>query len=195
MKGLLTHDKGNTFKVIKQVLEDMGYSVYTEVLNANQFGVPQRRERIYIVAILDNQEPFEFPIPLNTPTTLGDVLEDVVDDKYTLSDKLWGWLEAKKARHMAKGSSFGHTVFTNTSPFTNTITARYYKDGAEALVAQQDKNPRKLTPREIARLQGFPEDFKIVVSNTQVYKQFGNSVAVPVVESIASNIYKHLQNS
>lgn len=97
-------------------------------------------------------------------------------------------------KHRIKGNGFGYTLFNEYSPYTNTLSARYYKDGSEILIEQEGKNPRKLTPREAARLQGFPENYIIPVSNTQSYKQFGNSVAVPVINAIANNIIKVLDN-
>ena len=193
VKGFKNHDKGNTFKVVKNSLEDMGYKVYAKVLNAKDFGVPQNRERIYIVAFLDEKTEFEFPVECNIKTKLGDILLDEVDDKYTISDKLWAGHQRRKREHKAKGNGFGYSMFNNESEYTSTMSARYYKDGSEILIEQMDKNPRKITPREAARLQGFPDSFKIPVSDTQSYKQFGNSVAVPVIEAIAKNIYKVLK--
>jgi len=192
VKGFKNHDKGNTFKVVKKSLEDLGYKVFAEVLNAKYFGVPQNRERIYIVGFLDNDIKFEFPKPLNQEIKLGDILEDEVDEKYTISDKLWAGHQRRKLEHKAKGNGFGYSIFNKESPYTSTISARYYKDGSEILIEQKDKNPRKLSPREAGRLQGFPEEFKIVVSDTQAYKQFGNSVAVPVIEALARSIFKEI---
>ncbi len=192
VKGFRNHDKGNTFKVVKKTLEDLGYKVFAEVLNAKHFGVPQNRERIYIIGFLDHDVNFEFPNPLNKEVKLGDILEDKVDDKYTISDKLWAGHQRRKIEHKAKGNGFGYCIFNEESPYTSTISARYYKDGSEILIEQKDKNPRKLSPKEAGRLQGFPEDFKIVVSDTQAYRQFGNSVAVPVIDALAKNIFKEI---
>ncbi|MDQ7085707.1 MAG: DNA cytosine methyltransferase [Sulfurovum sp.] len=192
VKGFRNHDKGNTFKVVKKTLEDLGYKVFAEVLNAKHFGVPQNRERIYIIGFFNNDVNFEFPKPLNKEINLGDILEDKVDDKYTISDKLWAGHQRRKLAHKAKGNGFGYSIFNEKSPYTSTISARYYKDGSEILIEQKDKNPRKLSPKEAGRLQGFPKNFKIVVSDTQAYKQFGNSVAVPVIEALARNIFKSL---
>jgi len=193
VKGFKNHDKGNTFKVVKKTLEDLGYKVFAEVLNAKYFGVPQNRERIYIIGFLDKDVNFTFPKPLNKEIKLGDILEDKVDEKYTISDKLWAGHQRRKLEHKAKGNGFGYSMFNKESPYTSTISARYYKDGSEILIEQKDKNPRKLSPREAGRLQGFPEDFKIVVSDTQAYRQFGNSVAVPVIEALARNIFKEIK--
>ena len=120
-------------------------------------------------------------------------MEKEVPDKYTISDKLWNRHQRRKSEHREKGNGFGYSLFNEDSPYTNTISARYYKDGSEILIEQKGKNPRKLTPREAARLQGFPENFIIPVSDTQAYKQFGNSVAVPVINAIAQQIIEILE--
>jgi DNA (cytosine-5)-methyltransferase 1 len=192
VKGFKNHDKGNTFRVVKETLEELGYRVFSEVLNAKNFGVPQNRERIYIIAFLDHTIEFEFPKPLEKNVKLGDILEKKVDIKYTISDKLWEGHQRRKLEHKKKGNGFGYCMFNEKSEYTSTISARYYKDGSEILIEQKDKNPRKLSPREAGRLQGFPDDFQIVVSDTQAYKQFGNSVAVPVIRELAKVIYSHL---
>ena len=192
VKGFRNHDKGNTFKVVKETLEELGYRVFSEVLNAKHFGVPQNRERIYIIAFLDHSINFTFPKSLEKSVKLGDILEEKVDEKYTISDKLWAGHQRRKKEHKAKGNGFGYSIFTEQSEYTSTISARYYKDGSEILIEQKDKNPRKLSPREAGRLQGFPDDFKITVSDTQAYKQFGNSVAVPVIKALAKEIFREL---
>ena len=196
VKNLVGHDKGRTFATIRKTLEDMDYEVYHQVFPAKDFGVPQNRERIYIVGFDKNQvknyQDFEYPVPPKTPTRVGDILEKNVDDKYTLSDKLWQGHQRRKIDNAAAGKGFGYGLFNEDSPYTNTISARYYKDGSEILIEQKGKNPRKITPREASRLQGFPNDFIIPVSDTQAYKQFGNSVAVPVIHAIAENIIKIL---
>ena len=122
---------------------------------------------------------------------MADVLEPTVDPKYTLSDKLWAYLQAYAAKHKAKGNGFGYGI-AKPDGITRTLSARYYKDGSEILIEQEGKNPRRLTPRECARLQGFPEYFKIVVSDGQAYKQFGNSVVVPLIENIAELVSKKM---
>lgn len=194
VKGFKSHDKGNTYKVVKQTLEGLGYKVFADVLNAKNFGVPQNRERIYIVAFLDEDNKYDINFDfeklkdIKKETTLGSILEENVDDKYTISDKLWAGHQRRKLEHKAKGNGFGYCMFNEKSKYTSTISARYYKDGSEILIEQKDKNPRKLTPKEASMLQGFPSDFKIVVSDTQAYRQFGNSVAVPVIEELAKNI-------
>lgn len=192
VKRFKTHDKGNTFNVVKSVLEEMGYEVHAKILNARDFGVPQNRERIYIVAFL-GETNFEFPAPLGVITRLGDILESKVDDKYTISDRLWEGHQRRKKEHAEKGYGFGYSLFNEDSVYTSTISARYYKDGSEILIEQKGKNPRKLTPREAARLQGYPDDFVIPVSDAQAYKQFGNSVAVPVINAIAKNVVMEMK--
>lgn len=192
VKGLLSHDKGNTFATIKKVLEeDLGYRVTYKVHNAKDYGVPQNRQRIYIVALKDDYD-FDFAEAPNIPVKVGDILEKKVDDKYTISDKLWAGALRRKKEHKAKGNGFGYSLFNAESPYTSTISARYYKDGSEVLIEQKGKNPRKLTPREAARLQGFPESFVIPVSDVQAYKQFGNAVAVPAIRSVAVQLAPYL---
>ena len=189
VKGLINHDKGNTFANIRNVLHEMGYKIFFKVLNAKDFGVPQNRERIYIVCFKDNNIDFKFPEPPKVITSVGSILEKKVHPKYTLSDRLWLGHQRRKEDHKNKGNGFGYSLFNDTSEYTSTISARYYKDGSEILINQGNGiNPRKITPREASRLQGFPDNFKIVVSDIQAYKQFGNSVSVPVIEAIAQNI-------
>lgn len=189
VKNLKSHNKGQTFSVIKRTLEDLGYAVYDNIFKAKDFGIPQNRERIYIVGFDRNSVPnyatFEFPNPPKTQVSVGDVLEKNVSEKYTISDALWEGHKRRKIENKKNGKGFGYSLFDAESPYTNTISARYYKDGSEILIRQDGKNPRKITPREASRLQGFPEEFIIPVSDTQAYKQFGNSVAVPVINAIA----------
>ena len=135
---------------------------------------------------------FEFPEPSEIKTKLGNILEKNVSDKHTISDKLWAGHKRRKKEHREKGNGFGYSLFDENSEYTNTISARYYKDGSEILIKQRSKNPRKLTPREAARLQGFPESFVIPVSDTQAYKQFGNAVPVKVIDALAKNIVPRL---
>ena len=193
VKGFAKHDQGNTMRIVTRTLEQLGYNVSSAILNAKNFGLPQNRERIYIVGLrrdVFGPTPFTFPKAPNIATRLGDILEARVDPKYTLSDALWAGHLRRKAEHERKGNGFGYSLFTASSPYTSTISARYYKDGSEILIGQQNKNPRKLTPREAARLQGFPDSFQIPVSDVQAYKQFGNSVAIPVVRAIAKRMLK-----
>lgn len=199
VKNLKSHDKGRTFKVIETTLKKLNYDVQTILFKAKDFGVPQNRERIYIVGFakdkVSNYKDFSFPTPSCPKTSVGDILELNVDDKYTISNALWQGHQRRKTEHKEKGNGFGYSLFNENSPYTNTISARYYKDGSEILIEQAEKNPRKITPREAARLQGFPENYIIPVSDTQSYKQFGNSVAVPVIFAIAKEIISILDNS
>ena len=232
VKQLKGHDKGKTLSTIMDILtgandpelpagielseevrESLGtklnYDVDFRVLSSNNFGVPQKRERIYIIGFnkdkLTNYEIGGAKTILDklaskrSKTSLGDILEEnsSVDDKYTISDKLWEGHQRRLLEHRAKGNGFGYSLFNTDSPYCNTISARYYKDGSEILIDQSDigKNPRKLTPRECARIQGFPETFNIdAVSDPQIYKQFGNSVSVPVIDSLAKEMIAVLSN-
>ena len=194
VKGLLSHDKGNTFRVMRDILEKkLDYKIYYKVLNAKDFGVPQNRERIIIVGFKNHNINFEFPEPTGEKTKLGDILEKNVDSKYTISDKIWASHQRRKEHHIAKGNGFGYSLFNEDSEYTSTISARYYKDGSEILVEQKNANPRRLTPREAARLQGFPDDFKLVVSDMQCYKQFGNSVPTKMIEAVANKVIEALK--
>ena len=195
VKNLVSHDKKRTFKIITETLTGLGYSIHYKVLDAKYY-VPQHRERIIIVGfnkeIFNEKEQFKFPKPKDVELRIKDILEPVVDDKYTLSDKLWNYLQEYKKKHRARGNGFGFGL-TNLNGVSRTLSARYYKDGAEILIPQEDRNPRRLTPRECARLQGFPDTFEIPVSDNQGYKQFGNSVAVPLMQAIGRNIIKELR--
>lgn len=195
VKGLTNHDKGKTFETMKDILENkLNYKIFYKVLNAKDYGVPQNRERIIIVGFKNKKAKFEFPKPFETKVKLGDILEEDVDSKYTISDKIWASHQARKEKHKSKGNGFGYCLFNEKSEYTSTISARYYKDGAEILVEQKNKNPRKLTPREAARLQGFPDDFKLVVSDLQCYKQFGNSVPTKMIGAVAEEIINTLKS-
>lgn len=195
VKNLVSHDKGRTFKVIRKTLEELNYTIFSKVLDGKHF-VPQHRERIIIVGFqrdfFKTLPAYEFPeLPLPT-AKLKDILEAEVDEKYTLSDKLWSYLQNYAKKHKAKGNGFGFGM-PDVNGITRTLSARYYKDGSEILLAQEDKNPRRLTPRECARLQGFPDSFLIPVSNNQAYRQFGNSVTVPLIEAVAKSIKPYLE--
>lgn len=210
VKNLVSHDKGNTFKVILRTLrEELGFDVHYRVIDASHF-VPQHRERILIVgfreptgfswdalqlpetgptlsSILHPENGSELPQP---PYTHG--AKAAVHDKYVLTDKLWAYLQAYAEKHRAAGNGFGFGLVTPEQT-ARTLSARYYKDGSEILVSRgKNKNPRRLTPRECARLMGFPDDFKIPVSDTQAYRQFGNSVAVPVIREVARIMRPHV---
>ena len=194
VKNLKGHDKGNTFRVILKVLrEELGYDVHYKVVDASSV-VPQHRERIFIVGFRKPMD-FEFPKLIGKRPKLGDVLEKKVDSKYTLLDGTWKSLQRHKEKHRAKGNGFGYNLVDKTK-IAATLSARYYKDGAEILIDQGErKNPRKLTPRECARIMGFSEKFKIRVSDNQAYRQFGNSVVVPVVTEIARTMIKVLKEN
>lgn len=196
VRNLLSHNNGHTYEVIENTLAGLDYKVNLLVYKAKDFGVPQNRERIYIVGFdkraVTNYNSFVRPIPPCPKTSVGDILEKNVDEKYTISDELWQGHQRRKAENKKNGKGFGYSIFDENSPYTNTISARYYKDGSEILINQVNNNPRKLTPREVARLQGFPDNYIIPVSDTQAYKQFGNSVAVPVIYAIAKEMLKVL---
>ena len=196
VKNLCSHDKGRTFKVIQESLEELNYKVFYKILDG-KFYVPQHRERIVIVGFdmerYGNVEGFNFEFePVEKLPVVLDILEKDVADKYTLSDKLWIYLQNYAAKHKEAGNGFGYGI-APLDGITRTISARYYKDGSEILIAQPGKNPRRLTPRECARLQGFPDSFKIPVSDTQAYKQFGNSVVVPLMEQVAKKVVAKLE--
>ena len=174
-----------------KVLDDLEYTVYDPIIDAKGF-VPQHRERIYIVGFRKPRK-FDFPaIPAEGPS-LRTILQAEVESKYTLTDNLWKYLQKYAEKHKALGNGFGFGL-ANLDSYSRTLSARYYKDGSEILIPQEGKNPRRLTPRECARLQGFPETFKIVVSDTAAYKQFGNSVSVPVIRAVAKNLVKALKS-
>lgn len=236
VRGLKNHDHGNTLKVILATLEELGYNYSYEILNAKYFGLPQNRERLFIIAWrkdLIDVENFHFPYGIDPKgekiydksklkegtlaTKVSDIFEpeDSIDPKFTISDKLWRGHQLRKARNRANGKGFGYSLFNGDSTYTSTISARYWKDGSEILLDQSDKglNPRKLTPVEAGRLQGYriighgwehPEcasnrnyndknlEYKIVVTKKEAYHQFGNSVAIPVIRALAEEIKKQL---
>lgn len=191
VKNLKGHDGGKTFEIIYRTLtEALGYTVYYKIIDAQGL-VPQHRERIFFVGFRERRY-FDFPhFPAKGPK-LGSILEPNPDPKYTLSDHLWTYLQNYAAKHRAAGNGFGFGLVTERDT-SRTLSARYHKDGSEILIAQNGKNPRRLTPRECARLMGYPESLKIIVSDTQAYRQFGNSVVVPVVEKIALAVLETLQ--
>lgn len=192
VKNLQSHDGGRTYKIIYRTLtEELGYTVQHKIIDAKAF-VPQHRERIFIVGFKPMRF-FEFPdIPKASPK-LSTILEKNVPDKYTLSDHLWEYLQNYARKHREAGHGFGYGLVTGDD-VARTLSARYYKDGSEILIYQgDDKNPRRLTPRECCRLMGYPDTFKIPVSDTQAYRQFGNSVVIPVVASIAEAVVDSLK--
>ena len=191
VKNLKGHDGGKTFEIIHRTLtEALGYTVYHKIIDA-QSVVPQHRERIFLVGFREWRY-FEFPqFPADGPK-LGSILEPKPDPKYTLTDHLWTYLQNYAAKHRAAGNGFGFGLVTERD-IARTLSARYHKDGSEILIAQNGKNPRRLTPRECARLMGYPDTYKIVVSDTQAYRQFGNSVVAPVVERLAKAVCETLR--
>jgi DNA (cytosine-5)-methyltransferase 1 len=190
VKNLMRHDAGRTYERVLNTLEDeLGYHVYPELVDARSV-VPQHRERIYLIGFKDAVS-FELTKLPDLNPRFKQILQKKVDAKYTLTNHLWKYLRDYADKHRAKGNGFGFGL-TDPEGIARTLSARYYKDGSEILIQQKDRNPRRLTPRECARLMGFPEDFKIEVSDTRAYKQFGNSVVVPVVEHIAREMVKTL---
>jgi DNA (cytosine-5)-methyltransferase 1 len=187
VKNLKSHDKGNTFRVIQDVLvEKLGYHIHSRVIDARAW-VPQHRERIFIVGFRDPVD-FQWPeAPAESPR-LDVILDPHVPAKYTLTDHLWNYLQRYAEKHQAAGNGFGFGL-CGPGDVARTLSARYHKDGSEILIRQEGMNPRRLTPRECARLMGYPESFKIdQVSDTQAYRQFGNSVVVPVVKAVALQV-------
>ena len=238
VRGLKNHDGGKTLQVILATLEELGYKYSYSVLNAKYFGVPQNRERLFIIAWREDvvdAEDFIFPYGIDVngntiydkarlkegtfPTKVSDIFEpeECIDPKYTISDKLWDGHKNRKIRNRQNGKGFGYSLYTGDSVYASTISARYWKDGSEILISQEEKglNPRKLTPVEAGRLQGYriigdgwehPEcaenrnynsgnlEFKIVVPPKEAYHQFGNSVAIPVIKALAVEIKNQLLN-
>lgn len=197
VKNLLSHDRGRTFKTIYSVLtEDLGYYVTYKLIDAAGF-VPQHRERTYIVGFREeNGFTFDDVKPI-AHGNVGSILlpASQVPDKYVLSDKLWTYLQNYKKKHEAAGNGFGYGMVDAATDHTRTLSARYGKDGSEILVSRgEGKNPRRLTPRECARLMGYPDSFSIPVSDTQAYRQFGNSVAVPVIRAIGEAMKPYLSD-
>lgn len=195
VKNLTTHDQKRTFSTIMDTLtNDLGYYVFPKVIDAAA-RVPQHRERIYIIGFR-LPTPFKFPsIPVSRPL-LKEILDPMPEAKYTLTPHLWEYLQNYAEKHRARGNGFGFGMVdpVDEDAITRTLSARYYKDGSEILLSQgEGQLPRRLTPRECARLMGFPDDFQIPVSDTRAYKQFGNSVVVPIVEILAREIVKWLE--
>lgn len=189
VKNLQSHDKGRTWKTIKATLEELEYVVFDKVIDA-AYWVPQHRERVYIVCfdthVFGSDPPFRYPEYPSTRPKLRDILEKNPDPKYTLTDHLWKYLQKYADHHRAKGNGFGFGI-GDPDGITRTLSARYYKDGSEILIAQVGKNPRRLTPRECQRLMGFDEK-QIVVSDTQAYRQFGNAVVPKVAEAVGRQV-------
>ena len=197
VKNLTSHDKGNTFRVIREALEELNYSIHYQVMDGQTY-VPQHRERIMIVGFDKNryhgEEKFEFPEQHEATRAIKEILDPNVDPKYTLSDKLWAYLQNYAEKHRAKGNGFGYGL-ADLNGISRTLSARYYKDGSEILIPQGDGlNPRKLSPRECARLMGYPDKYIInAVSDVQAYRQCGNSVVVPLITAVSEQIVKTMQ--
>lgn len=205
VKGLVNHDKGKTFKVIKGAFEQIGYKVFYQVLNSKDFGVPQNRERIYIVCFRNDIAPetFEFPKGTKEPISIRDIMEPApIPSKYYLSDVYVETLKRHKARHAAKGHGFGYEI-RDIDGIAGTIVCGGMGKERNLIIDDREhsmipttritgeinkQNIRKMTPREWARLQGFPDDYKLELADTHLYKQFGNSVTIPVIEAIATKI-------
>ncbi len=218
VRGLISHDHGRTLQTILRTITQIGYScnIPKEIINGDspkklqdeakkmvlrtrEFGLCQNRQRIYIVLWRNDLthdgktvDYFDYPLPTFAKTKVSDILDKQVDPKYTISDRMWIGHQERKKRNEENGKGFGYSMVSPDSPYTNTISARYWKDGSEILIEQHGKNPRILTPREAIRLQGFPENFILNRSEKQTYKQAGNSVSVPVVCAVASQIVKEL---
>lgn len=208
VKNLVSHDNKQTFKIIKETLEELGYSFNHKVIDGQSF-VPQHRERTLMVGfdkeVYGENINFDFSkvkIP-EEKQAIKSILQDEVELKYTLSDKLWNYLQGYAKKHKEKGNGFGFGL-VNPEGVSRTISARYYKDGAEILIPQADKNPRRLTPKEAGALQGYPVypintqnealSLRIVVSDAQAYKQFGNSVVMPLIQAVGKEIISTIQN-
>ncbi len=195
VKNLKSHQRGQTFKVIYESLQELNYDVFYQVIDGQHY-VPQHRERILIVGFdRERYGSVNFDFNLNIPEhkpVIADILETDVDEKYTLSNKLWEYLQNYAEKHRQAGNGFGYGI-ASPEGVARTLSARYYKDGSEILIEQPGKNPRRLTPRECARLQGFPDSFSIPVSDTQAYRQFGNSVVVPLIGAVAALMTDKLQ--
>lgn len=210
VKGLVHHDRGRTFKVIKGAFDEIGYNVYDKLLNAKDFGVPQTRERIYMVCVRKDIDTgnFEFPVGNEQDTCIRDILEEApISPKYYLSDVYMETLKRHKARHEAKGHGFGYEI-RDLDGYAGTIVCGGMGRERNLIIDHREhsmipvtnikgeinkQDIRKMTPREWARLQGFPDDFKIVLADTHMYKQFGNSVSVNVIKAIAENVKKLLE--
>ena len=193
VRGLKEHDKGKTLEIILKVLRKNYYVPDPKVLNSKDFGLPQNRARIFFVGIKKDRykKDFVFPVGNKKETYVGQILEKRVNKRFQISDRLWESHRKRKERNKKNGKGFGYSLFDKNDPYTRTLSARYNKDGSEILI-KTTRNPRKLTPRECANLQGFPKSFKLTVSNAQSYKQFGNAVSINVVENLSKCLIESL---
>lgn len=198
VKNLVSHDKGNTFRIICETLEELNYSIHYQVMDGQTY-VPQHRERIMIVGFdrerYHGKECFNFPEQHKSTRTIREILDPNIDSKYTLSDKLWNYLQAYAEKHKSKGNGFGFGL-VDLDGISRTLSARYYKDGSEILIPQGEGiNPRKLSPRECARLMGYPDNYRLdQVSDVQAYRQCGNSVIVPLVTAVSEQIIQTIND-
>ena len=197
VKNLASHDKGNTFRIIQETLEELDYSIHYEIMDGQTY-VPQHRERIMIVGFdrkrYFGKENFSFPKQHEATRCIREILDSNIDSKYTLSDKLWAYLQAYAEKHKAKGNGFGYGL-VDLNGISRTLSARYYKDGSEILIPQgENSNPRRLSPRECARLMGYPDNYRLnQVSDVQAYRQCGNSVVVPLITAVSEQIINTLK--
>lgn len=201
VKGLKSHDGGNTLKIILSVLRnELNYYVPDpQILNSKDFGLPQNRQRIFIVGFLKNND-FIYPKPVKIKTQVSHILKQGPKDKFKISERLWESHKKRKEKNMKNNKGFGYSRFFPKDSYTNTLSARYYKDGAEILIGRKNKEdddkegwiPRKLTPDEAKKLQGFPDEFIVSRSNIQAYKQFGNAVSVPVIKELSKEVIHNL---
>lgn len=196
VRNLLYHEGGKTIAKIREELEKLDYRVFIKELNAN-YWVPQDRIRIFITALrkedFPNVEAILYgKLPSRKPI-LQSILQDNVSSKYTLSDRMWDYFQKRTELCKSRGYGFKH-IIVKSDGRSKTITSQYYKDGKQALVSQQGKNPRRLTPREVARLMGFSDSLPIIVSDTQAYKQFGNAVVPQCVTYVAKPLVKLLES-
>ena len=196
VRGLLSQDKGQSFMIIVSSLEEAGYVVSHKILNARDFGLPQNRQRLFIVALrkdlAESGKSFVFPEPATSRESLrlGEVLDPYPpEESLYISDRIWASHQARRAKNRELGRGFSYQLFTRASNYAATISARYYKDGSEILIDEQDgRNPRKLSRQEALRLQGFPDWFAPHASYMQATKQAGNAVPVPVIDAIAEKL-------
>ena len=196
VQNLKTYQNGKILDEMIKKLSKYYYVPEPEVLDAREFGLAQRRKRIFIVGFLKFNGKFNYPEPTFKETVIKDFLDSRPPKKYIISDLLWDSHQKRKIRNKKAGKGFGFRLSYPTDKATVTISARYYKDGSECLLYRgEGKNPRRLTPREVFRLQGFPESFKFTVSDLQAYKQAGNAVPINVVEKVCSSVINYLENN
>jgi DNA (cytosine-5)-methyltransferase 1 len=200
VRGLKSHAEGQTFSTIVDVLVKLGYSVSHSVLNARDYGLPQNRSRLFIVAIrndipLSNEYVFPRPTHNRSELKVKQILQEQAnEEELTISDRLWGGHQERKSRNKASGKGFGYQMVNDDSQYTATLSARYYKDGSEILLSQLNRNPRLLSAREAANLQGFPSNFVLHQSRKNAYKQLGNAVPVNVIRALALSLEKYLDS-